>query len=106
MKGLKDKQGAQNITRVDGQTLHNLVKDINLPTKKFTNNTWIYTKNKNTTRHITIQIINQTYKDKQKILKADTEKGHIMFKSVFIPVPEKGNAKESSNYLTIVLISH
>lgn len=34
MKGLKDKQGAQNITRVDGQTLHNLVKDINLPIKE------------------------------------------------------------------------
>ena len=25
---------------------------------------------------------------------------------VFIPNPKKGNAKESSNYLTIVLISH
>lgn len=34
LKGLKDKQGAQNITRVDGQTLHNLVKDINLPIKE------------------------------------------------------------------------
>ena len=27
-------------------------------------------------------------------------------KSVFIPVPKKGNAKECSNYLTIALISH
>ena len=27
-------------------------------------------------------------------------------KSVFIPVPEKGNAKECSNYCTIVLISY
>ena len=27
-------------------------------------------------------------------------------KSVFIPIPKKGNAKESSNYHTIVLISH
>ena len=27
-------------------------------------------------------------------------------KSVFIPVPKKGNAKEYSNYRTIVLISH
>ena len=27
-------------------------------------------------------------------------------KSVFIPIPEKGNAKECSNYHTIVLISH
>ena len=27
-------------------------------------------------------------------------------KSVFIPVPKKGNAKEYSNYRTIALISH
>ena len=27
-------------------------------------------------------------------------------KSVFIPVPKKGNAKEHSNYRTIALISH
>ena len=27
-------------------------------------------------------------------------------KSVFIPIPKIGNAKESSNYCTIVLISH
>ena len=27
-------------------------------------------------------------------------------KSVLIPIPKKGNAKECSNYLTIVLISH
>ena len=27
-------------------------------------------------------------------------------RSVFIPVPKKGNAKESSNYHTIALISH
>ena len=27
-------------------------------------------------------------------------------KSVFIPIPKKGNAKESSKYWTIVLISH
>ena len=27
-------------------------------------------------------------------------------KSVFIPHPKKGNAKECSNYLTIALISH
>ena len=26
--------------------------------------------------------------------------------SVFIPIPKKGNAKECSNYLTILLISH
>ena len=27
-------------------------------------------------------------------------------KSVFIPVPKKGNAKECSNYQTVALISH
>ena len=27
-------------------------------------------------------------------------------RSVFIPIPKKGNAKECSNYLTIPLISH
>ena len=27
-------------------------------------------------------------------------------KSVFIPIPKKGNAKESSKYWTVVLISH
>ena len=27
-------------------------------------------------------------------------------KSVFIPIPKKGNAKERSNYLPIALISH
>ena len=27
-------------------------------------------------------------------------------RSVFIPIPKKGNAKECSNYLTAVLISH
>ena len=27
-------------------------------------------------------------------------------RSVFIPIPKKGNAKESSNYHTIVIISH
>ena len=27
-------------------------------------------------------------------------------RSVFIPIPKNGNAKESSNYCTIVLISH
>ena len=27
-------------------------------------------------------------------------------KSVFIPIPKKGNTKECSNYCTIVLISH
>ena len=26
--------------------------------------------------------------------------------SIFIPIPKKGNAKECSNYCTIVLISH
>ena len=39
-----------------------------------------------------------------------THKHKIMFQflglSVFIPIPNKGNAKECSNYRTIVLISH
>ena len=30
----------------------------------------------------------------------------IWKRSVFIPIPKKGNAKESSNYRTIALISH
>ena len=29
-----------------------------------------------------------------------------MKRSVFIPIPKKGNGKESSNYCTIALISH
>ena len=32
--------------------------------------------------------------------------GHRTRKHVFIPIPKKGNAKESSNYHTIALISH
>ena len=31
---------------------------------------------------------------------------HDWKSSVFIPVPKKGNAKDCSNYFTIVLISH
>ena len=30
----------------------------------------------------------------------------MVIKSVFIPIPKKGNAKECSNYCTVVLISH
>ena len=30
----------------------------------------------------------------------------VVKKSVFIPIPKKGNAKECSNYCTIALISH
>ena len=32
--------------------------------------------------------------------------GSLWQKSVFIPIPKKGNAKECSNYRTIALISH
>ena len=32
--------------------------------------------------------------------------GRTVFRSVFIPIPKKGNAKECSNYCTIALISH
>ena len=31
---------------------------------------------------------------------------HNWKRSVFIPIPKKGNAKECSNYCTIALISH
>ena len=31
---------------------------------------------------------------------------HDWKRSVFIPIPKKGNAKECSNYCTIILISH
>ena len=55
-----------------------------------------------------------------QILKDDAEKyctqyaskfvnlssGHRTGNAVFIPIPKKGNAKECSNYHTIVLISH
>ena len=54
-----------------------------------------------------------------QILKYDTVKVYSVYqqiwktqwpqdwkRSVFIPVPENGNAKECSNYCTIVLISH
>ena len=38
------------------------------------------------------------------------EKAHFFFfdwkRSVFIPIPKKGNAKECSNYCTFALISH
>ena len=30
----------------------------------------------------------------------------MVINSVFIPIPKKGNAKECSNYCTVVLISH
>ena len=32
--------------------------------------------------------------------------GHSTGKGVFIPIPKKGNAKECSNYCTVLLISH
>ena len=32
--------------------------------------------------------------------------GQGLVRSVFIPIPKKGNAKECSNYCTIALISH
>ena len=39
-----------------------------------------------------------------QILKDDAQKKKK--RSVFIPIPKKGNAKECSNYCTIALISH
>ena len=35
-----------------------------------------------------------------------TQQWPLYWKRVFIPIPKKGNAKECSNYRTIVLISH
>ena len=32
--------------------------------------------------------------------------GHWIGKGVFFPIPKKGNAKECSNYCTIIFISH
>ena len=42
-------------------------------------------------------------------MSANLEKSTVatgLEKSVFIPIPKKGNAKECSNYCTIALISH
>ena len=42
-------------------------------------------------------------------MSADLENSAVatgLEKSVFIPIPKKGNAKECSNYHTIALISH
>ena len=41
----------------------------------------------------------------QQIWKSQ-QRPHNWKRSVFIPVPKKGNAKECSNYCTIALISH
>ena len=43
------------------------------------------------------------YASKHGKLRSDHRTGK---KSVFIPIPKKGNAKECSNYFTIALISH
>ena len=32
--------------------------------------------------------------------------GRTVFRSVFIPIPKKGNAKECSNYHPVAVISH
>ena len=42
----------------------------------------------------------------QKIKKSQQEWPQEWERSVFIPTPEKGNAKECSNYHTIAFISH
>ena len=42
-------------------------------------------------------------------MSANLEKSAVatgLEKSVFIPIPKKGNAKEFSNYRTVALISH
>ena len=37
---------------------------------------------------------------------AKLENSAVAIRPVFIPIPKEGNAKESSNYHTIALISH
>ena len=47
--------------------------------------------------------------DAVKVLPANLENSAVatgLEKSVFIPIPKKGNAKECSNHHTIALISH
>ena len=42
----------------------------------------------------------------RKFGKLSSGKGLDWKRSVFTPIPKKGNAKDCSNYLTIALISH
>jgi len=42
----------------------------------------------------------------QQIWKLSSEWPQDWKRSVFIPIPKKGNSKDSSNYCTIALISH
>ena len=49
-----------------------------------------------------VKVLHSIY---QKILKTQ-QWPQDLTRSVFIPIPKKGNAKECSNYHTIALISH
>ena len=49
---------------------------------------------------------NKKESDKQTTPHGRIFKSQFWKRSVFIPIPKKGNAKECSNYRTIALISH
>ena len=51
-------------------------------------------------------INNLRYADDTTLMAENKEELKDWEKSVFIPIPKKGNAKECSNYRTIALISH
>ena len=51
-------------------------------------------------------INNLRYADDTTLMAESKEELKDWEKSVFIPIPKKGNAKECSNYRTIALISH
>ena len=58
---------------------------------------------------IPVELLQILKDDAVKVLPANLENSAVatgLEKSVFIPIPKKGNAKECSNYLTIALISH
>ena len=55
------------------------------------------------------EIIQILKDDAVKVLPANLENSAVAQdwkRSIFIPIPKKGNAKECSNYHTIVFISH
>ena len=62
---------------------------------------------------IPVELFHQLTDDSMKVLHSicqeiwkTQQKPQDWKRSVFIPVPKKGNAKEWSNYRTIALISH
>ena len=61
---------------------------------------------------ISVELFQILKDDAVKVLHSNISKfgkfsrGHRTKRSVFIPIPKKGNANECSNYCTIALISH